>query len=91
MILAEVIGNVVAAAKDPGLVPLPLLLVQPLTHHGKPKGKPIIATDRIGVGPGELVFCEISKEAGLGLKKDLVPTDYSIVGKVDSSEIMEGA
>lgn len=84
MNLARVIGNVVATAKDPGLVPLPLLIVQPLTPQQEPKGSPLIATDRIGVGPGEIVILEKSKEAGLGLAKNLVPTDLSIVGKVDA-------
>lgn len=87
MILAEVVGTVVASAKDPGLVPLPLLLVQPLTHQRKPKGDPLVATDRIGVGVGEIVFLEVAKEAGLGLEKDLVPTDLAIVAKVDAVEI----
>ena len=77
-------GNCVVTAKDDGLLGFPLLVVQPLDHLGKPKGHPLIALDRIGVGPGETVFLEVSREASFGLRTALVPTDCSIVGKVDS-------
>ena len=87
MFFARVIGKVVTSVSDEGLKGLPLLLVQPLTPTREPKGKPVIATDRIGVGPGEEVFCETSKEAGLGLPRELVPTDASIVARVDRVDL----
>lgn len=84
MFLGKVVGTVVATAKSEGFEGFKLLLVQPLTANKKPKGSPIVATDRIGVGPGELVFLEKSKEAILGLENLLVPSDASVVGRVDS-------
>ena len=87
MFLGKVVGNAVVTAKDHGLEGYPLLVVQPLDHRGKSRGQPIIALDRIGVGPGETVFMEVSREASFGLRHPLVPTDCSIVAKVDSSTI----
>lgn len=87
MFFARVIGNVVTSVAEPGLKGYPLLLVQPLNPHRVPKGAPIIALDRVGVGPGEEVFCETSREAGLGLPQALVPTDASIVARVDSTRV----
>ena len=87
MILARVIGHVVASHKDPGLAGLPLLLVQPLSKHSEPRGEPVVATDRIGVGVGEVVLLEVSREAGLGMDRPLVPTDASIIARVDLVEV----
>ncbi|MBI4872243.1 MAG: EutN/CcmL family microcompartment protein [Candidatus Riflebacteria bacterium] len=89
MFLGRVIGNAVVTAKDPGLKGFPLLLVQPLDHHLRLKGQPIIVVDRVGVGPGETVILETSREASFRLRLPLVPTDCSIVAKVDSSNVQE--
>lgn len=78
-----------ATAKYEGFQGFKLLLVQPLNKKKEPKGQPIIATDRIGVGPGEIVFLEKSKEAILGLPDLLVPSDASIVARVDSMYFFE--
>ncbi|MBI4869105.1 MAG: ethanolamine utilization protein EutN [Candidatus Wallbacteria bacterium] len=87
MFLGRVIGNVVVTAKDPGLHGFPLLLLQPLDHLGKPRGAPIIVLDRVGVGPGETVLLETSREASFKLRNPLVPTDCSIVARVDVSTV----
>ncbi len=88
MYLGRIIGNVVASAKYETFEGFKLLLVQPLDRHQRPKGAPVVATDRIGVGPGELVFLEKSKEAILGLDNPLVPSDASIVAKVDGMHFL---
>ncbi|MBI3890060.1 MAG: EutN/CcmL family microcompartment protein [Candidatus Wallbacteria bacterium] len=87
MFIGRVIGNVVVTAKDEGLQGFPLLLLQPLDHRGKAKGQPIVVLDRVGVGPGETVLLESSREASFKLRNALVPTDCSIVGKVDSMHV----
>ncbi|MFZ3210729.1 MAG: EutN/CcmL family microcompartment protein [Terriglobales bacterium] len=83
MMLARVIGNVVCTIKDPGLDGRKLLLIQPLTRDGKPKGRPLVGIDSIGAGFGETVYWCRGKEASLAFK-DEVPSDCSIVGIVDS-------
>ena len=67
MFLGRVIGNVVATAKWKTLEGFNLLVVQPLDRSYRRQGEPLVATDRIGVGPGEIVLLERSKEAVLGL------------------------
>ena len=87
MFLGRVMGRVVTSVADPGMHGLPLLIVQPLDPALNPKGAPIIVTDRVGVGTGEIVSCETSREAGLGLPNPLTPTDASIVARVDEVHI----
>jgi ethanolamine utilization protein EutN len=83
MMLARVIGNVVSTIKDPGLEGRKLLLIQPLTREGKPKGRPLVGIDSIGAGFGETVYWCRGKEASLAFTGE-VPSDCSIVGIVDS-------
>lgn len=87
MFFARVIGKVVTNVSDAGLASYPLLIVQPLAPDRSPRGAPLIALDRVGVGPGEEVFCETSKEAGLGLPRELVPADAAIVARVDAIHV----
>ena len=83
MMLARVIGNVVCTIKDPGLEGRKLLLIQPLTRDGKPKGCPLVGIDSIGAGFGETVYWCRGKEAALAFTSE-VPSDCSIVGIVDT-------
>lgn len=87
MFFARVIGKVVNSVADEGLKGYALLIVQPLAPDRRPTGAPVIALDRVGVGPGEEVFCETSKEAGLGLPRELVPTDAAVVARVDAIHV----
>ena len=86
MLLAEVIGTVVATVKDPGFDARTLLLIQPLTPAGDAAGAPIVAVDAVGVGIGERVFYARGKEGGFPFLPTEVPTDAGIVGKVDRVE-----
>ena len=83
MMLARVIGTVVCTIKDRGLEGRKLLLIQPLTRDGKPKGRPLVGIDSIGAGFGETVYWCRGKEASLAFTGE-VPSDCSIVGIVDT-------
>jgi microcompartment protein CcmK/EutM len=83
MMLARVLGNVVCTVKDPALEGRKLLLIQPLTREGKPKGRPLVGIDSIGAGFGEMVYWCRGKEASLAFTGE-VPSDCSIVGIVDT-------
>ena len=89
MLLGRVMGTVVASAKWETLVGWKLLLVQPLDRHERATGSPLVAIDRVGVGTGELVMLERSKEAILGLPNELTPADAAIVGRVDVMTLSE--
>lgn len=83
MILARVVGTVVASHKDPGLHAVKLLLIQPVRTDGSASGKPLVAVDSVGAGTGEHVFYVRGREAALPFLPDEVPTDAAIVGIVD--------
>ncbi len=91
MFLADVVGTVVASAKDSGLAARTLLLIQPITASGKPAGTSLVAIDSVGVGVGERVIYVRGKEASFPFLPDQVPADASIVAKVDAIEHRHGA
>jgi microcompartment protein CcmK/EutM len=90
MQLARVIGNVVATRKDEGLTALKLLIVQPLTPRRAAAGRPLVAADAVGAGPGEEVFFVRGREASFPFHPEAPPVDAAIVGIVDACEV-EGA
>jgi ethanolamine utilization protein EutN len=98
MHLARVTGTLWATRKIENSEGAVLQVVQPLDDDLTPLGKPIVAADTVGAGPGELVFYVTAYEAvipfvtrrggpGLGT---LVPVDASIVGIVERWERSEG-
>jgi ethanolamine utilization protein EutN len=84
MQLARVIGNVVSTAKNAALEGRKLLVIQTLDGDLRPVGKPLVAIDSVGAGPGEIVFWCRGKEASFALEGIESPTDCTIVGIVDS-------
>ncbi len=83
MQLARVIGNVVATIKDPGLVGLTLLVLQPLSPAREAVGRPLVAVDAVGAGAGEEVFFVRGREASFPFLPDVVPTDATVTGICD--------
>jgi len=84
MQLGKVIGTVVATEKHEALQGVKLLIVQPVTPDGRPKGKPVVAADGTAMaGPGETVFMIGVREAALVLERWFTPVDDGIVGIVD--------
>jgi ethanolamine utilization protein EutN len=86
MILARVVGNVVATQKNKDLVGKKLMLVLPIDTHGSPAGAELIAVDAVGAGIGDLVV--VLAEGGsarqiLKEKNPLAPIDLIIAGIVD--------
>ena len=83
MLLARVIGNLVATRKDPGLAGTKLLVIQPLLPDRTPSGKPLVAVDSVGAGAYEDVFYVRGREASFPFLPDEVPSDATIIGIVD--------
>ena len=83
MQLARVIGRVVATIKQDTLTAVTLQWIQPVSTTGADAGKPLVAVDRVGVGPGEVVYFITSREAALTLDEPFAAVDAGIVGKVD--------
>jgi ethanolamine utilization protein EutN len=81
--IARVIGRVVSTVKQDTLAAVTLQWIQPITTAGQNAGKPIVAVDRVGVGPGEIIYFITSREAALTLDNPFAAVDAGIVGKVD--------
>lgn len=87
MLIARVVGRLVATVKQDTLAAVCLQWIQPVTTAGAKNGKPLVAVDRIGVGPGELVYYITSREAAMTLDNPFAAVDAGIVGKVDWLEV----
>ena len=91
MFLARIVGRVVSTVKQDTLAAQPLQWIQPVNAAGKEHGKPLVAVDSIGLGPGELCYYITAREATLSLLETFVAVDASIVGKVDRIDLERGA
>jgi ethanolamine utilization protein EutN len=84
MQIATVVGTVVSTQKHRKLEGAKLLLVQPQTPDGTPRGPVLLAIDSVGAGVGERVLVVIEgKAAGDALGKKAAPVDAAIIGIVD--------
>jgi ethanolamine utilization protein EutN len=81
--LGKIMGTVVATRKDPSLMGVRLLLLQPLTDKLEKIGDIIVAADPMGARPGDVVMWVASREASLALENKFAPVDAAVVGLVD--------
>ncbi len=95
MLIARVIGTVVATRKDEELVGYKLLVVRPLPLDGSgPDGRlpePFVAVDTVGAGVGERVLVVTGSSARAISDRVRLPVDAAIVGIIDTVELEEGA
>ena len=89
MILARVVGTVVATRKDPRLEGKKLLILQPVNAEGKAEGGYVVAVDTVGAGNRELVLAVAGSSARLAEGCKDVPVDTAIVGIVDDVSLDE--
>ena len=89
MILAKIIGTVVATQKDERLVSSKLLVAQPLDAHGAARGSQLVAVDTVDAGFGETVLIVSGSSARMAGQLQEVPVDAAVVGIVDTVEIAE--
>lgn len=87
MLLARVIGTVVATRKEPSMEGLRFMLIQPVDGEFKPAGAAIVAVDAVGSGVGELVMFASGSSARQTLVTDKRPCDAVIMAIVDSFDI----
>lgn len=89
MLLARVVGTVVATRKDPRLVSNKLLIVRPMDPRGKPEGNYFVAVDTVDAGVGEQVLIVSGSSARMAAGMKDTPIDAAIVGIVDAVEITD--
>ena len=86
MILARVVGNIVATQKNRRYESARVMLCQQITPEGDETSYSVLALDSVDAGVGELVFWCRGKEASFPFKREDTPTDCTIVGIVDSEQ-----
>jgi ethanolamine utilization protein EutN len=92
MLLAKVIGTLVATQKHRKFEGAKLLLVQPINPDDSPRGTALLAIDGVGAGVREKVLIVLEgRAAGEALGKKAAPVDAAIVGIVDSVDLQEEA
>ena len=84
MLLARVVGTIVATRKDPRLEGKKLLIVKPVSPEGKDEAGYYIAVDTVGAGNRELVFTVSGSSARMADGCKDQPVDAAIIGIVDS-------
>jgi microcompartment protein CcmK/EutM len=89
VLLAKIVGTVVATRKDPRLISSKLLIVRPMDPRGKAEGGYLVAIDTVDAGVGETVLIVSGSSARLadGLKD--CPVDAAVIGIVDTIEVAD--
>ena len=87
MLLARVVGTVVATRKDPRLVSSKLLIARPMDPRGKPEGNYLVAIDTVDAGVGETVLIVSGSSARMASGMKDCPIDAAIVGIIDAVDI----
>ncbi len=88
MIIARVVGNVVASQKQESHEGKKILLLQPLDLEDKPMGDVVVALDAVGAGVGDRVLAVqegFSAMTSVGHVES--PIDAAVIGIVDIVEI----
>ena len=84
MILARVVGTIVATRKDPRLEGKKLLIIKPITPEGKDEGSYLIAVDSVCAGFRETVIAVTGSSARMADGCKDRPVDTAIIGIVDT-------
>lgn len=90
MILARVVGEVVATQKDSSHVGGKILRVQPFDLEGKDTGESLLALDALDAGIGDRVVVTTDGwSAGWAIRKPGAAVDAAVIGIVDHVELLE--
>ena len=89
MILARVVGTVVATRKDPRLEGKKLLILKPISPEGKDETGYVVSVDTVSAGYRERVIAVSGSSARMADGCKDIPVDSAIVGIVDDLQLDE--
>jgi len=89
MILARVVGTVVATRKDPRLEGKKLLILKPISPQGEDERGYVVAVDTVSAGYRETVVAVSGSSARMAEGCKDRPVDTAIVGIVDTVSLDE--
>ena len=87
MLLARIVGTVVATRKDERLVSSKLLIARPIDPAGKPEGSYLVAVDTVDAGVGETVLIVSGSSARMASGLKDCPVDAAVIGIVDDIDV----
>jgi microcompartment protein CcmK/EutM len=89
MILAKIVGTVVATRKDDRLVSNKLLVARPVDPTGKAEGSYLVAVDTVDAGIGETVLIVSGSSARMASGMKDCPVDAAVVGIIDAIDLSD--
>lgn len=87
MVLAQVVGTLVATQKEQSLEGLKFLLLQNVDLDGKSSGGFVVAADAVQAGVGEMVLYASGSSARQTVMTDKRPCDAVVMAIVDNWEV----
>ena len=89
MLLARIVGTVVATRKDPRLVSNKRLLARPVDPTGNAEGNYLVAFETVDAGVGETVLIVSGSSARMAAGLKDTPVDAAVVGIIDDIDVSE--
>jgi ethanolamine utilization protein EutN len=91
MLIARVIGELVATYKHPSHEGHKILMVQPLNLDGTDRGVAVVALDSVDAGVGDKVLV-VTEGFGActAVGPALQPIDMAVIGFIDQIELLPG-
>jgi len=90
MLIARVIGDLVATQKTPSHEGQKLLVVQPLNLDGSDRGAPVVAVDAVQAGTGDRVLLTNDGFSAMtAVGRPHSPIDMAVIGVIDTIELVE--
>jgi microcompartment protein CcmK/EutM len=91
MLIARVVGEIVATQKHPSHEGRKLLLVQPLNLDGSNRGDAVVAMDAVDAGVGDKVLLATEGFSAMtAVGRPQSPIDMAVIGFIDQVEIVPG-
>lgn len=91
MLIARVIGELVATQKHASHEGRKLLLVQPLNLDGSNRGDAVIALDAVDAGIGDRVLVATEGFSAMtAVGRPQSPIDMAVIGFIDQVELLPG-
>jgi len=88
MLIARVVGEIVATRKHPSHEGCKLLLVQPLNLDGTDRGNAVIAVDAIDAGIGDQVLLVTEGFSAMtSVDRPQSPIDMAVIGFIDQIDL----
>jgi ethanolamine utilization protein EutN len=91
MLIARVVGELVATQKHPSHEGRKLLLVQPLNLDGSNRGDAVVALDAVDAGIGDRVLLATEGFSAMtAVGRPQSPIDMAVIGFIDQVDLLPG-